>query len=119
MSDSIKRYRVYLRWVSIGGFNYPTIKFAEDDNGPIVKYSDHLKSREWVSVDEVIAELKKQTEEIGLREYCRRHQLDAGNLSNILNENKSLTQQVANSVGYDLETVCKARPLPPPPQEEG
>jgi len=36
----------------------------------------------------------------GLRAFCRKHYLDPGNVSNVLNLNKPMQPAIANALGY-------------------
>lgn len=45
--------------------------------------------------------LKRTCDDMGLREFCRRNNLDAGNVSNIINDNKIMIDSVAKVLGYE------------------
>jgi hypothetical protein len=44
--------------------------------------------------------LQQTCEKDGLRSFCRKHDLDPGNVSNIINGNKDMIDSVAIALGY-------------------
>lgn len=49
----------------------------------------------------VIYHLEQLCKEQGLRRFCKKHELDPGNVSNIINGNKAMIESVARALGYE------------------
>ena len=64
---------------------------------------------EWTFDDQfVIERLREQCERIGLREFCRLHKLDSGNVSNILSGKRVLQPKVAEALGFHRVTAWES-----------
>ena len=48
----------------------------------------------------ILSVLKNTTKKHGLRKWCREHDLDPGNVSNIINLKKPMQRKVANALGF-------------------
>lgn len=60
-----------------------------------MKYSDlYLENT-------VLYELKKTCEKEGLRVFCRKYDLDPGNVSNIINGKRVVTMTIGRIFGYE------------------
>lgn len=60
----------------------------------------------------VLTKLRLLCAEKGLRAFCRLHNLDPGNVSNILKGKKNLTRKVAAAAGYRM-VVMYIEPIDP------
>ena len=48
----------------------------------------------------LVFQLKAECDSVGLRKFCRKHDLDHGNVSKIINGNRPMTEKVAAVMGY-------------------
>jgi hypothetical protein len=44
--------------------------------------------------------LQQRCSDIGLREWCRQHNVDAGTVSNIINGNRKMQKHIASALGF-------------------
>lgn len=57
------------------------------------------------SEDVIRLHLKEKCEEVGLREFCRKNDLDAGNVSKVINGKKPMQEKIAKSIGFRKITI--------------
>lgn len=53
-----------------------------------------------LSDDDLLFQLEHVTRREGLRSFCRSHQLDAGNVSNVLARKRPMQKSIAQALGY-------------------
>ncbi len=58
-----------------------------------------------ISTNILIFILKGKCEDIGLRKFCRKNNLDEGNVSNIINGKKNMLPSVAQALGYEKSII--------------
>lgn len=64
----------------------------------------------YISAAEVHAKLVQTVNKTGLREFCRQHDLDPGNVSNVANLKKPMQAGIAKALGYEQVTVYTLSP---------
>lgn len=58
-----------------------------------------------VSEESVIASLRRRVQIEGLRPFCRRNNLNPGNVCNILSRKRPMQRKVAKAIGFVERTV--------------
>ena len=61
-----------------------------------------------INVAELFIILHKEINKHGLRQFCRKHNLNPGNVSNVASLNRPMQPSIAKALGY--ETVTRYEP---------
>ena len=60
----------------------------------------------------ILSILKNTIKKHGLRKWCRQHDLDPGNVSNIASMKKPIQRKVVNALGFEQVTFYRRRGVP-------
>lgn len=61
----------------------------------------------YVTPETVLLHLQREVRTAGLREFCRQHNLDPGNTSRVVNQERPIQRKMAAALGYEECTAYR------------